>query len=159
MTTILNSITQEEYNKLAVEFFEETSKYRGPKFYQFYANIQQRLLERLTAKFAAIGLIFEKISSQAGVNKMHYRVLDPTGQQVIINWLDFSFVMKQITNINHPVFTNIPDVKLVNPQYTEERIEEVATVVFNGFLEEKNRAQLNKPEGGININPETTPKS
>lgn len=134
MTDILKNLTQEEYDKIAVEFFEETGRYHGDAYLRFYAMIHKQLFMRLTDKFASVGLRLQRVQSQAPTPEMLYRVVDDKDKVVFPNLLDFSFTMRKLIYMNHSSYGNIPDVKVVVPEYLEARVEEVASEIFNEFL-------------------------
>lgn len=150
MTDILTKISQEEYDKLAREFFEETGNFRGAQFYHFFGRLQEQLFTRLNDKFLGVGYRLVKTDDP---NKLLYRVVDQNNEAVGSGKkLDHSAVMKELMYVHSPnTGVKIPDVKLVVPEYSDARVEEIATKLFQAFMRMKQGAP---PKGGNKINPE-----
>lgn len=154
MSNLYNHLTQEEYSKITHEFLEESGLlhnrlpvFNQERHYFFYSVIQNRLIEALTTKFANLGYKLERAGNDPKTQAILYRAVDQDGKVCAI-WDGYSTVMNNLKYVDQSRYGNMPDVKIVMPDYREERLQQETDKVVSDFVEMNKKAT-----GSPTINP------
>ena len=139
MTTLLQNITQAEYNQLAELYTQQVDKAPEGEYFWFFARIQKKIQRCLQKKFNKAGYKLVRLEEN-GRSGIRFKVVskkDAFGFNVI----DRAIVFKEITNdvCQHrlPGMKAFPDVKIVVPGYLDEKVNDITQAVFDKFMQMK----------------------
>ena len=168
------NITQSEYNDLAEKYFAiigHKTLEEERKSFEFFAQIFKRLEYVLKKKFSKIGYTISRIPSDSTSKqtKVYYKAVsqkDAFGFSLLPQSLNFTHLMEDVRMINPQHSKEVPDVKIADPEYLEEKIQEISNQAFQRFLTlsnqttesnqyvqtTRNAPEGNRPEAGSNQN-------
>ncbi|MCK9369498.1 hypothetical protein M0R04_06160 [Candidatus Dojkabacteria bacterium] len=143
MPNMLKNVTQDEYNKISTEYFEEIGMSDSVKYYHFFSNVQKEVEKILFEKFAKEGIkLIRDLKEEDEQTKsfpqtaMRYKLVfasDPTNTMAVNKVLNMTTLIKEIRLVDPDMSAHIPDVKIVIPEYLTKKIEEVTDKVVRSF--------------------------
>lgn len=139
MPELLSRVTQEEYDRLSVEYLETVGRKDSAQYYAFFANVQKEVEKALTKKFKAMGIkMIRQVSEEDNSKRpaMRYKLVfeaDPTATHVLTKLLNMTQIIREIRLVDPKISTMVPDVKIVNPQYLTSKVDEVTDQTIAKF--------------------------
>lgn len=139
MPTILGNVTQEVYDRLSVEYMETIGPKDSAQYYNFFASVQRQVEKALTSKFESMGVkMIRRLQEENNPNRpaMRFDLVfkdDPTSTALLSKKLNLTQIMKEVLLVDPKISTVVPDVKIVNPQYLTEKVDEVTDLTIAKF--------------------------
>lgn len=139
MTTLLKDITQAEYDRLANKYYAEVQDAPEDKYLAFFAQVQAKLVKAMRKKLKPLGYSFVRTESQPGPGVL-YKITSHRdafgGINVIDRYVKVTDLMRDIRQINMSL-GKFPDVKIIVPEYLDEKVNELADEVVRKFTKMK----------------------
>lgn len=141
MVKRFSEITQTEYNQLADAYFKKIGDKTVNKeklSFEFFAYIYKQLEKNLQNKFSKINLrLVRMLPDPKRGNEIYYKAAstkDAFEFSLVPELLNFTHLMEDVRFINPQRSRDVPDIKIIDPEYLEQKIEEVAEQAFQKFL-------------------------